>query len=224
MGVKFINIHSHFRPISNQELVIRNAYHFWVKNTINHQFLSVGMHPWGVAKSRFNSTLEEIEKVAKQENVLALGEIGLDYLYPNKEVQKEIFLAQLQLAQKLKLPVIVHCVKALEDLFGILKRHPHPTILHNFYASESLTKKFCKLPEVAFSLGKRYLLAQGKHQLYSQIIPSSRLFFETDQMRIPVREVYEKYGSENAIPLDELSSQIWENACTYFPQLKAQFQ
>lgn len=224
MRPSFINIHSHFKPLVKDEMVIRNTYHFRIKQPLENQFLSAGIHPWGAVKSRFSSTLEEIERAAKQEKVLAIGEIGLDYLYPNQEVQKEIFVAQLQIAIKLQLPVIVHCVKALDDLFTILKTHPHPTILHNFYASESLTKKFCQLPDVAFSLGKRYLLAQDTHKLYNNIIPSTRLFFETDQMRIPVKEVYEKYGLDNSVSLSDLSAQIWQNAFTYFPKLGTQFQ
>ena len=224
MHSSFINIHSHFRPLAKDEITIRNAYHYWIKQPVINQFLSVGIHPWGAAKPRFNSTLEVIERVVKQANVLAIGEIGLDYLHPIREVQKEIFIAQLELARQLQLPIIVHCVKALDDLFSILKTHPHPTILHNFYASESLTKKFCQLPEVAFSLGKRYLLAQGEHQLYSKLIPLQRLFFETDQMRIPVQQVYEKYSLDKSISISELSAQIWQNALTYFPKLDAQFQ
>ena len=224
MNPHFINIHSHYSPLAYNEIVIRNAYYFLLKQPIDNQYISVGVHPWGAIKSRFNSTLEEIEKASKQANVLAIGEIGLDYLYPNQEVQKEMFLAQLQLARKLQFPVIVHCVKALEDLFTILKTYPHPTILHNFYASESLTKKFCQLPEVSFSLGKRYLHAKGEHKLYSKSIPLHRLFFETDQMRIPVQQVYEKYGLANSVSVKELSAQIWQNALTYFPKLGAQFQ
>lgn len=224
MRPSFINIHSHFRPLAKDEITIRNAYYYWIKQPVINQFLSVGIHPWGVTMPRFSSTLEEIEEATHQPNVVAIGEIGIDYLYPNKEVQKEIFLAQLQLAKQLQLPAIVHCVKALDDLFSILKTHPHPIILHNFYAHESLTKKFCELPEVAFSLGKRYLYAKGHHQLYSKIIPSHRLFFETDQMRVPVKQVYEKYSRDNSILLGDLSTQIWQNAMVYFPKLATQFQ
>lgn len=100
-------------------------------NTYPGIWASVGLHPHDSEKaSNMESVLSKLRELAKNKKVVAIGEIGLDYYSPEGpltkaqiESQKELFAAQLELAQKLKLPVIIHVRDAWEDFFPIIKNY-----------------------------------------------------------------------------------------------------
>ena len=68
----------------------------------------------------------KIEELAQNEKVVGIGEIGLDYYWnkENKELQKEVFIKQIELANKLNLPIIIHTREAVMDTIEILKQYP----------------------------------------------------------------------------------------------------
>jgi TatD DNase family protein len=121
---------------------------------------AVGVHP-NSGESWTDNTLSEIKQLARENKVVAIGEIGLDY-YRNfcpKKKQREIFLAQLELATELGLPVIVHMRESATDILDLLLRWQkeldqrgsqladHPGVLHSFSgnldeATELVTHKF----------------------------------------------------------------------------------
>ena len=70
--------------------------------------------------------LLEIENLAKNEKVVAIGEIGLDYYWnkENKENQKKLFISQIEIANKLSKPIVIHTRDAAVDTIEILKSHP----------------------------------------------------------------------------------------------------
>ena len=80
-------------------------------------------------KQELNFQLEELEKLLKtSKKVVAIGEIGLDYYWnkENKELQKEAFIKQIQLANKYNLPIVIHTREAIEDTLDILKNKITP--------------------------------------------------------------------------------------------------
>ncbi|MBQ9159939.1 MAG: TatD family hydrolase [Methanobrevibacter sp.] len=81
------------------------------------------------------------------DNVVAVGEIGLDYYYTkdNKESQKELFENMLNLAEKHDLPVIVHSRKSMQDTFDILRKHDVVGSLHCYQGSAEMAREFIKL-------------------------------------------------------------------------------
>jgi len=190
--LRYINVHSHHKPLSINEVCIRNAYHFNPSNTAINQFFSVGIHPWFVGKFQLSEIDSIIKPLLNKDQIIAIGEIGLDKLKPNFEIQKSFFLVQTEIAKAAQLPIIVHCVKAYPEILSILKNYQGHVILHNYYASEVITQAFLNLPNVNFSLGKRFRLSVGLNQMYAQKIPIEKLFIETDQSREPVSKVYEE--------------------------------
>ena len=84
-------------------------------------FAAVGIHPSDCAKASENDYLE-IEKLAEEEKVVAIGEIGLDYyrMYTDMETQKAAFIKQIAIAKKVNLPVIIHTRESQEDALKIL--------------------------------------------------------------------------------------------------------
>ncbi len=87
-------------------------------------YAAVGVHPHDT-KEWDNSLVQEIEELAKHPRVVAIGEIGLDYYYDfsPKEKQIEAFRAQLDLAVKLKLPVVIHNRESDEDMMKIISTY-----------------------------------------------------------------------------------------------------
>lgn len=88
-----------------------------------------------------------LENQIKENNVVAIGEIGLDYhwIKNNKEKQKELFISQLNLAEKYKLPVIVHSRDAVQDVYDILKKKNLKGSIHCYSGSKEMAKEFVKL-------------------------------------------------------------------------------
>ena len=83
----------------------------------------------------------------KNEKVVAVGEIGLDYYHTkdNKDRQKELFEKMLGLGEKHSLPVIVHSRKSLQDTFDILKMHDVVGSMHSYAGSAEMAQEFIKL-------------------------------------------------------------------------------
>ena len=88
-----------------------------------------------------------LDKQLDNENVVAVGEIGIDYYHrkDNKDRQMELFEKMLKLAEKHGLPVIVHSRKAMQDTFDILKRHDVVGSMHCYQGSAEMAQEFIKL-------------------------------------------------------------------------------
>ena len=87
-------------------------------------YAAVGIHPHDV-KDIKEEDLIELEQMAKHEKVVAIGEIGLDYYYDNspRELQREFFIKQIELANKVNLPIIIHSRDASIQTYEILKEY-----------------------------------------------------------------------------------------------------
>lgn len=85
-------------------------------------YATVGVHPHEVSKMK-EGDLEELERLAREEKVVAIGEVGLDYYYEHspREVQQKRLRDFVRLSLKTKLPIIIHCRDAFEDCFRILE-------------------------------------------------------------------------------------------------------
>lgn len=95
-----------------------------IANNYEGVYAAIGIHPSDVNKE--NNTIEELEKLLDSKKVIAIGEIGLDYHWesnPSKEIQIEWFIKQLQLANKYKLPIIIHSRDAMGDTIKVLKEN-----------------------------------------------------------------------------------------------------
>lgn len=151
-----------------------------------NMYTAIGIHP---SDTRFLSDsegeLSDIEALILDgaSKCVALGEIGLDYHYPDtdKDKQMRYFTAQMALAEKLKMPVVIHDREAHEDVMTVIRRYPDVTgILHSFSGSVEMAKELIKLGYyISFSGTLTFTNARRPKEV-AAALPKERILIETD--------------------------------------------
>jgi TatD DNase family protein len=145
-------------------------------------FASIGVHPHDASKVT-PRTLDELRDLAKHPKVVAFGEIGLDYHYDfsPRDIQREVFVAQLKLAGELKLPLIVHTREAWADTIATLSEHWRgPGIMHCFTGTADEARQALDLGlHLAFGGVITFKTADTAREA-AKITPDDRLLIETD--------------------------------------------
>ncbi|MEN6370160.1 MAG: TatD family hydrolase [Thermotogota bacterium] len=144
---------------------------------------TVGIHPHG-AKAVTPAVLRELEALAKEPKVVAVGEIGLDYyrdLSP-RDVQRKVFAEQLELAKRVGLPVVLHNRESTDDLVRILHDAgaTHRGVIHSFLGDFALARTFLNL---GFYLGVGGPLTYPANSALRDAVrrvPLDRILLETD--------------------------------------------
>lgn len=146
----------------------------------------IGVHPHDA--DTYNDKVEkELIELSKDENVRAIGEIGLDFYYDNspRDIQKEAFIKQIELANKLNLPIVIHSRDAAMETFEIVKetkeKYPNMDILiHCFSQSVELMKEYTKLG-CYIALGGVVTFKNSKvPKEVARLVPIDKLLLETD--------------------------------------------
>jgi len=199
-------------------------------------FSAVGYHPHE-AQHATNEELKEIERIANNAKVVAIGEIGLDYHYDfsPREIQKDVFYKQIQIARRLKLPIIVHSREAHLDTFTLLEENIEGLtgVLHSYSGSWEMTKRYLDLGFYISISGP--ITFKNAHKLpeVATKVPLDRLLIETDSPYLTpvpfrgkinnpsyVKYVGEKIGQLRNITFENLMEQVKENTLTLFPKIK----
>jgi len=194
---------------------------------------SVGIHPHGAAQAG-KKWVEELEKLAAADTVLAIGETGLDFyrdLSP-RDVQEEVFREHLQLACRVNKPVIVHTRAAHAETLQVLQEEdlPYPVgVMHCFSGDRSQAEDFLDLGFYISLAGP--LTYPRSHELRDLIkyIPANRLLLETDAPYLPpqayrsqrnepsyIKLTYERAALALGQDLDEVAKQVYLNAVRLF--------
>lgn len=150
-----------FNKMPNGFLIASGADHDGNINVIelidkyDHIYGTVGLHP-EFASIYTEEQIKFIEKNCLKSKIVGIGEIGLDYHYPNidKEKQKELFIKQLQIAKKYNKTVVIHSRDAALDTFEILEEYGKDLkiVLHCYSYSLEMAKRF-KTLNVKFGIG-----------------------------------------------------------------------
>ena len=148
------------------------------KTTNNFLLPAIGIHPEVIKDF---DKINELEEIIKNNKIVAIGEIGLDYYWnkENKEQQKELFNKLLDLAEKYKLPALIHTRDSIQDCFDILKKRKIKGIIHCYSGSYEMAKEFIKL---GYKLGIGGVLTFKNSKLYEVIekIDLKDIVLETD--------------------------------------------
>ncbi|MCB2291262.1 TatD family hydrolase [Clostridium sp. CS001] len=154
-----------------------------LSNKYDFIYSAVGIHPEH-ADMVNDKVIEELRNLARNPKVRAIGEIGLDYYYeenPSREIQKEVFRLQMNLAKELKMPVVIHDRDAHKDTLDILKEFPEVIgVVHCFSGSIEFAKECLKLGYYIGFTGVITFKNAKKIIEVAQIVPMDRILVETD--------------------------------------------
>jgi TatD DNase family protein len=146
-------------------------------------YASCGIHPSEVFYEDADKAISVIEDLLKHEKAVALGEIGLDYHYEDipKELQFVYFEKQMQLAEKLGVPVIIHDRDAHGDCLEMIKKFPSVKgVFHSFSGSAEMALELVKLGWYISFSGTVTFKNAKKPKEAAAVVPSDRLLIETD--------------------------------------------
>jgi len=207
--MSFFDVHTHKKSTQENVFSIENKY----PNALDFTTpFSIGIHPWFVNEDKINEALLSVEEKLQEENCVALGECGLDRVSTTDfELQKFVFKKQIGLSENYQKPLIIHCVKAFQEIIEI-KKEVKPKqiwILHGFHQNlqiaESLLKNRCIL-----SFGAA-IINNKKLQEVVLEIPLTSILLETDNAEIEIQAIYQKVAEIRKIEVEELQQQIHQN-------------
>ena len=172
--------------------------------------------------------LKEIEEIGKDSKIVAIGEIGLDYYWnkENKEKQKELFIKQIKIANKLEKPIVIHTREAAIDTIEILKKHPvkKKGIFHCCPLNQELIKEGLKLGYY-ISFSGNITFKNAKSEPCVSLVPLDKLLIETDSPYLSpepfrgkrndsrnVKLVAQKIADIKGLSLEEVAKITYENA------------
>ena len=201
--MQLINIHTHNKQSKGIALI--NLFPEDIGEIEETKFYSAGIHPWKVSEIDIDKQIEIVKRTATLKNILAIGEIGLDKLHPDFELQKAVFLKQIDIAKDVRKPIIIHCVKAYSELLEILKKETLkiPIIIHRYSGNITIAGELLKFG-CYLSFGHELFNTKSKTPKVFKKIPLDYLFLETDDAEI------------KEIPIETLKTQILQNFKTVF--------
>ena len=186
--MNYLNIHTH-QPLHDGELTLP----------------SFGLHPW-LVEADWHQRLRAIDFPPQDSSDRwMVGECGLDRLYPaTYQLQLQAFEAQIELSESLCRPMIVHCVRAWDDLLRLHRRASQPWIVHGFRGRPQLLAQLLD--------GGFYVSFGFRHNAASlAACQPTRLFLETDNTPLPIAPLYDETAAALGIDLDTLCWQTMHN-------------
>lgn len=193
-------------------------------------YACIGYHP-EVSNKIVEKDYETLEKMVKNNpKIVAIGEIGLDYYWnkDNKDKQREVFCKQLEIAEKLKVPVVIHSRDSINETYEILKKYKVSGVIHCFSGSLEMAKKFISL---GFLLGIGGVVTFKNSKLFEVIekLELTNIVLETDSPyltpepnRGKINEssnifyIAQKIAEVKHIPLENVAKITTENAIRTF--------
>lgn len=167
--------------------------------------VAVGIHPWHALEADLSAVEAQIADAD------AIGEIGLDFACDvPREVQMDIFRAQLALAERHQKAVVLHCVRAFEEVIKVLSEYRLTAVIfHGFIGSKEQAQR---------AIAQGFYLSFGERTFRSpktieamRSTPLSSLFVETDESPTPIEKIYDKIAALRGIPTDNLTIATEEN-------------
>ena len=178
--------------------------------------------------------IEQIEELAKNEKIVAIGEIGLDYYWntDNKSIQKQAFIKQIEAANKLNLPIAIHTRDAVSDTLDILKNQievKNKGIFHCCPQNRELIKEALKLGfYISFAGPITFKNAKNADEMIG-LVPLEKQLIETDSPYLSpepnrgkrndsrnVKYIAQKIANVKGVTLEEVAKITYKNACKIY--------
>ena len=198
-------------------------------------YATVGISPNDIPQNeeKMWKNIEEIKDLAQNKKVVAIGEIGLDYYWnkENRKMQLDAFKKQIEIANELNLPIVIHTREAVMDTISVLKENPvnNKGVFHCCPLNRELVKEALKLGfYISFSGVVTFKNAKNADEIIN-MVPLDKILIETDSpylspeplrgtrnTPINVKLVAAKVARTKNMPIEEIASITYSNACKLF--------
>ncbi len=210
----FIDIHTHKKTFSLSEKGISNLFPEENTPATNNHF-SCGIHPWYIKNIQVQ--FSQLETKLQDPNCLAIGECGIDKNVTTPiSLQTTVFEKHIELSEKYKKPLIIHCVKAHQEIIQLKKQY-QPTQIWLIHGVNKRYEVVNQLLQNQFfvSFGKALLTNPTTQESFIKT-PLKSLFLETDDSSVSIQEIYQKAVELKQISIEELSVHLQHKFENYF--------
>lgn len=198
------DIHTHHHPEEAGTAIVQ----FTPDNFVPRagHYYSVGLHPWDIADD-WKIQLGKLAIMALHPQVVMIGEAGIDKKNGSApiELQTEVLREQVRLSELVRKPLIIHCVKGIDELLAIRKetKATLPWVLHGFRGGTKLYEQL-KRAGIYVSVGERY------DKEFVQEVPLTDLLLESDEF-YDIDTIYELTSNDMAMDEANLRQRVWFN-------------
>lgn len=221
-----IDIHCHrYSGVGHRQILSRDVHELFQQSVPNPTdwipadcYFSLGIHPWFIDRQDINTAFQTLEAFQHHPKLLAVGECGLDKCIDTAmSLQTDIFVRQLELAERFGKPIIIHCVRAFAELLQLKKSFPSSQawILHGFAGKPALAAQLIQ-HGCYLSFGKALLQIGSRAIQALSAVPGERLFLETDADDVSIDTIYAAAATIRGIELADLRQQIHTNFSNVF--------
>ena len=204
-GMILTDIHTHNTERQGRSIYNSGAHY------LSEIHISMGIHPWKISEA-WREELLSIAESAKADNVVAIGECGIDKLKStvSTELQEKVFKAHIELSEKLHKPLIIHCVKAYDRILA-LHRENKPAqawIIHGFRGKPNLARQLIRAG---------LHLSFGEHFNADSVaaVPDEKILIESDESIKSIQEIYNAIAAARGTAIEELAMQTEKNATIF---------
>ena len=180
--------------------------------TLPSCYFSAGIHPWYISNHDVETQFTVLHRLIGDYRLLAIGEAGLDKLTSTPmEEQQKIFKRQVEWSEEYELPLIIHCVKAMDELLAIRKKmNPlQPWVWHGFRGKAHQAKQL---------IDADFYLSFGVHYAEEALadVPVDRLFIESDESSFDIEDILQRVSLSRGVEAEELWNKLHENIASVF--------
>ncbi|MBN2237100.1 MAG: TatD family hydrolase [Bacteroidales bacterium] len=215
--MKYIDIHTHssFNPNYLQIL----DYSYRPRSTFQPKaYYSLGLHPWYLKEESLTDDLQLLSDQCQVEKCVAIGECGLDKICSTDfNLQLIAFRQQVELSEFRGKPVIVHAVKASNEILEVRKQSKakQAWIIHGFNGNGQAATQFIKAG-CYLSFGSALVNPNSRASQTLLELDLEQIFFETDTLQLPIEEVYRLAGEKLKIEKSAILERVFPHFHTIF--------
>ena len=217
----YINIHTHGASNTPEIFSVENimAHEDRIPKDVPGIVYTYGIHPWFLSNDNHDQLINSVREISGDPRITAIGEAGFDKLKgASPDLQMSTFEEQIAVSEERKKPLIIHCVRAWDELLASHKKlcPEMPWLVHGFRGSVELARQLLSKGMYLSFWFDFVLRAESADLLRS--LPEDRIFLETDGADVDIRDIYIKVSKDKDIAVNELKSIILSNFMEFFYQ------
>ena len=210
----YIDIHNHDSGPGEGIFILDNlmAHEGMLPGNNSGVAYSLGIHPWFLDETNHDQLIGFVRQNAAEKTIAAIGEAGFDKLRgPDMDLQHRTFSEQALLSEETGKPMIIHCVKAWDELMAAHRkiRPTLPWLIHGFRGKKELAMQLISR-NMYISFWFDFII-RPEASVLVRSLPVDRIFLETDGSGADIKEIYRKVADDLGMTTDILKNHIIKN-------------